>query len=182
MRKYVLLLLLCSCHEGLTQQLSDTSLLTRKAFTPKPSIALLLAVILPSSGQIYNREVWKLPVVLGTALTFSYYISYYHELYSNVRTAFRYETDNDPSTLNPFPNLAVSTLRHNLTRLRRNRDYFIILAGIAYVLQAAEAYVAAHLFGFDSNMSLSLRASPFLIQAESGPVAGASLRVSFLDR
>ena len=162
MKKYLLLLLLISCYGTFAQQSSDTLSPSVRTFLPNPNRALLFATLLPGSGQIYNKQPWKLPVVVGVAITIGYYIDYYHNLYSYVGTAYRYETDQDPSTLNPFPNLTATTLRYNLVRLRRDRDMFLILAGVAYLLQATEAYVAAHLLSFDNDMDLSIRGLPFL--------------------
>ena len=155
---------------------------TFSAFVPDPDRALLLAVVVPGVGQLYNRQAWKLPAVLGIFLTLGYYIDYRHKLYSYVETAIRYETDQNPNTISPFPNLTLSTLRSNAARLRRDRDLLLVLAGVVYVLQAAEAHVAAHLLDFDNDRSLSLRSLPFFGHTRRGPVVGLAVRVGFLEK
>ncbi len=56
---------------------------------------------------------------------------------------------------------------------RRNRDFSILLSGLAYALQALDAYVSAQLADFDVSEDLSLHVVP----TPTG--ANASLRWTF---
>ena len=56
---------------------------------------------------------------------------------------------------------------------RRNRDFMILISGLAYALQALDAYVSAHLASFDVSEDLSLHLAP----TPTGPAA--ALRWTF---
>ena len=51
---------------------------------------------------------------------------------------------------------------------RRNRDFLILMTGVAYALQAIDALVSAHLASFDVGEDLSLHLAP----TASGPALG----------
>ena len=120
-----------------------------------PDQALLIGLALPGSGQVYNGEAWKLPPILGTAITLAYLMHMEHKLYIYTKTAFEFISDDNEDTTNPFPTRSRESLEGNMNRYRRNRDFYIILSGVTYFLQAAEAYVGAHLLKFDINKRLT---------------------------
>ena len=60
--------------------------LNTKMFKPDPKKAVIYAIIFPGLGQVYNRKYWKLPIVYGGFLGFSYSIAWngrYYTDYSN---------------------------------------------------------------------------------------------------
>lgn len=138
-----------------------------------------MALVLPGTGQLYNRQSWKLPVVLGVFFGVGYYVDYRHKLYSYVETSLHYATDDDPETENSLKLQEAADLENRIQRLRRERDLSLIIVALTYALQAIEAHVSAHLMNFDSDTRLTLQTNPFYEPTPKGPVAGLSLQIGF---
>ena len=133
---------------------------TKTTTLPDPNKSLLLALALPGAGQVYNKQVWKLPIVLGTFLLTGYNAINQHNLYKNTRIAFLRATDPDPETINPFGDFSGDILGTATDRYRRNRDLMFILIGVFYALQAVEANTSAHLLAFDVSEDISMTIHP----------------------
>lgn len=147
-----------------------------KRFQPRK--ALLLAAVLPGSGQIYNRKYWKVPIVYGgffilTSFALSYnkaYHKYQDQLYGVLET---------PSIPSP-DGYSEAQLRTLVDNYRRQRDFFLILDGIFYILQMVDAHVDAHLKEFDLNPNLHVRIEPTSQPCVAlGQVPGLSLTFKF---
>ena len=148
--------------------------------TLNPARAFLLGLVVPGSGQVYNKQVWKLPVLLATFFLLGYNLNYQHQLYSYTAAALSYEQDMNPLTQNPW-HTNQSNLERRLQFFRRQRDLAILLLPAAYILQAAEAYVAAHLSTFDVSNDLTFKTVPFYKQVpDKGMVFGIALRIQFV--
>ncbi len=118
-----------------------------------PGTAMLLSAVIPGAGQFYNESYWKVPIVTGLAI---YFVS---EWLTNNR---RYiSARNDASTyLRANNGTSDVTYAYKLS-LREfyndQRDSFAWYYLILYVVNLADAYVDASLFGFDVGGSLALR-------------------------
>ena len=140
-----------------------------------PFKATVLALGLPSAGQIYNgmakegsffRKYWKVPVVwagLGTCVVF---IDYNTRNYKYFKNQYIAAADGDP--------LTIATESDNPLYLKDGMDYFGKLMDISYmslvgvyILQAIDANVDAHLFYYDISNDLSLRWHPSYFVAGS---------------
>ena len=53
-----------------------------------PHRATIMAMVLPGSGQIYNRQWWKLPILYGGIGATVYGLSWNMKYYKKYRTAF----------------------------------------------------------------------------------------------
>ena len=127
-----------------------------------PNRASLYAAVLPGMGQVYNKQSWKLPFVYGGFMLFGHYINDRHQLYTAFRNAYLAETDGDPNTVNPFGSRfgASSILQRNAEKMRRDRDYLMILGTLYYLLTIVDAHIAAHLSEFNVNDDLSFQVQP----------------------
>ena len=163
-RKLFICVCVCSCFLAWSQKPSRNI---------DPDQALLIGLALPGSGQVYNGESWKLPAVLGTAITLAYLVNMEHKLYIYTKTAFEFVSDENEDTVNPFPTRSRESLEGNMNRYRRNRDFYIILSGVAYFLQAAEAYVGAHLLRFNINKALTPSSKSLTFSSFNAPRYGA---------
>ena len=130
--------------------------------TRDPNKASLYAAIFPGLGQVYNKQYWKLPFVYGGLMLFGHYINDRHQLFSAFRNAYLAETDDDPSTVNPFAGRfgSTSSLERNAESLRRDRDYLMILGTLYYLLTIVDAHISAHLSEFNVNEDLSFEVRP----------------------
>ena len=177
MRNIQLFICVCSCCVAWAQ---------KPGRAINPDQALLIGLALPGSGQIYNGETWKLPVVIGTGLTLAYILHVEHKLYTYTRTAFEFISDENEDTINPFPTRSRESLEGSMNRHQRNRDFYIILSSVAYILQAAEAYVGAHLLRFNVDKNLiqqpeSLTFSTFSVpRYDAPPIYGLKVHIPLI--
>lgn len=157
-----------------TTQLPMT--LESKAFKPNPTKALIYSAIFPGLGQAYNRKYWKLPIVYGGFIGFSYAISWNGRYYTDYSNGYKDIMDDDPETDSwknflPYGQDPETVDKAWLTNVmkrrkdfyRRYRDLSIIGTVAMYALCMLDAYVDAQLFDFDISSDLSLRVEPAII-------------------
>ncbi len=133
----------------------DNAIIEKKAQT-----AAKLSLLLPGAGQFYNKSYWKIPVIYGVLGTTAFFIYKNNKEYKKWREYYIAKTDNDSTTIDPFPTLSAEILRSQRDYYRRNRDFAILIFSFAYILNSVEAYVDAHLKEFDVSDKLSLKISP----------------------
>ena len=127
-----------------------------------PEIAWKRSLLIPGWGQIYNRDYWKLPFVYGGYVGVGLVIQFNDRQYKDFRQAFIERNDDDPENDNAsFPE-TVSTegIKRARDNARQARDLSIIAVAGMHLLQTIEAYVDAHLRGFDVSEDLSLDLHP----------------------
>ncbi|MCR9251120.1 MAG: DUF5683 domain-containing protein [bacterium] len=148
--------------------------------TLDPDKAALMSAILPGLGQVYNKQYWKLPIIFGAGFTIGYYINYNHSYYQSLRNSLIAATDGNDATINRFENLSETTLESRQERFRRDRDFLIIIAAVAYLLNIADAHISAHLEEFAINEELSLSLRPSMQEMPTGANnVGLSLSLKF---
>lgn len=148
-----------------------------KVFKPNPTKAVIYSAIFPGLGQIYNRKYWKLPIVYGGFLGFSYAIAWNGRYYTDYSNGFKDIMDEDPATdswTNFLPygqdpetvdkEWLKTVLKRRKDFYRRYRDLSIIGTIAMYALSMVDAYVDAQLFDFDMSTDLSFRIEPTIIQ------------------
>ncbi len=155
---------------------SDAFFAPQSIFKPSPKKAVLYSAIFPGLGQVYNRKYWKLPIVYGGFIGFSYAITWNHGYYKLYFDAYRSIIDEDPNTNDwhdavPYgrdPNTIDKTwftgvLKDRKDYYRYYRDFSIIGAVALYGLAIVDAYVDAQLFDFDMSPDLSMRVTPTIM-------------------
>ncbi len=146
-----------------------------------PNKALLYSLLIPGGGQVYNEKVWKVPLIYGGILTSIYFFEFNNRRYKRFIDALDIVRDpNSPPELNPFPNLNQDGIIRNVNFWRRNRDAMFLVFGAIYALGVADAFVDAHLSGFDISDDLTLRFEPSVepIMANSSSM-GIALKIRF---
>lgn len=151
--------------------------LVMKEFKPNPTKAVIYAAIFPGLGQIYNRKYWKLPIVYGGFLGFTYAITWNGRYYTDYSNGFKDITDEDPATDSwknflPYGQDPETVDKEWLTTVmkrrkdfyRRYRDLSIIGTVAMYALSIVDAYVDAQLFDFNISPDLSMRVEPVIIR------------------
>jgi hypothetical protein len=146
-----------------------------------PKKATIMSAALPGLGQIYNKKVWKLPIIYAGIGTCIYFIDRNNTRFQRYKDALIAASDNDPNTVNDtgFSTFQLDQLQETY---RSWRDLsWIILAGV-YVLNIIDANVDAHLFYFDVDKDLSLELRPDVRSSwgnSAGVIPGLSLSLNF---
>ncbi len=125
-----------------------------------PRKALIYSSVIPGLGQIYNRQIIKVPIIYFSIGTSLYFGRQNQEKYLKYKKAYKKRTDNNPNSIDNFVNIySENNLLFLKNYYRNNRDISYILAVAAYFLNIIDANVSSHLFNFnvDDNFSLNLR-------------------------
>jgi hypothetical protein len=156
-----------------------------------PHKATIMAMVLPSSGQIYNEQYWKLPILYGGIAAVVYGITWNSKYYKRYNRAFidysLYLLDKAESPDLPYPedpswdkvykggdvegfsssmaDRFKTLLENKKISYKRNRDLLYLTMLGVYAIQIIDACVFAHFYDFeiDDNLSMDLRptVSPF---------------------
>lgn len=159
-----------------------------------PQRAALLSAILPGLGQVYNKKVWKVPLIYAGIGTIGYFIGWNNKNYKIYRTAYNDISDGDETT-NSFLDIEASkyydldnptqynNFKTGLSRqqdyLRRNRDLLIISMAAFYGLNIIDASVDAHFFDFDISEDLTFNWQPTMGTFNKQPLYGFNCTFNF---
>ncbi|MFI3306087.1 MAG: DUF5683 domain-containing protein [Rikenellaceae bacterium] len=130
--------------------------------------ATTLATIFPGAGQIYNRQYWKVPFVVGGFAALIYVIDWNNRGYQRFSKAYLLllDYDNNPESYPDGPldefsgRYSTSYMKSLRDSYRRNRDLSIIMTAGLYILQIIDAHVDAHFKDFDISDDLNLKIEP----------------------
>ena len=143
-----------------------------------PRKASLYAAILPGLGQIYNKDYWKLPLVYGGFVALGLTVNFWTDQYNTFRADLFALLDSGEG-LSPR-GLSEQQLRSLVDDSRRERDFYMIMTGVFYLLQIAEAHIAAHLKEFKLNPDLRVKIEPNFEQPQfENYRAGLSIKLRF---
>ena len=171
--------------------LQDT---TVNVFKPDPMKVLWMSAILPGSGQILNRQFFKVPIVYGGFLVFGYLVSWNSSLYQSYKIGYRDIIDNDPNTnghLDILPpgytidmvggeSRFTSVLKTRQDQTRRSRDLSIFGTIAYYGLTILDAYTSAQLYDFDISPDLSMSVQPTVMPNQLGSTPNTfGVQISF---
>jgi hypothetical protein len=162
--------------------------------------ATMLAVAFPGLGQIYNRKVWKIPVVYvgfgaliyaaqSNSKNYTLYMKAYQDFTDNILATDSYlkviSSSVVRSTYDPLfnPKYDVSTYSYYKEAMLRMVDYYkryrdLSYIGIAgwYLISILDANVDASLFNYDITPNLNITFLPMQMPLPGGYV-GAGLSV-----
>lgn len=152
------------------------------AFQPNPKKSALYSAVLPGSGQLYNREYWKVGLIYAGVGASVYFLVDNTNKYQKYRKAYVARIT-DLNVQDEYTGLwtpdQVQT-RANLQILqdtyKRYLDLTVLLSVVGYTLQVLDALAFAHLKNFDVSRDISLRMAP--VAAPNGG-AGIGLVMAF---
>ncbi|MBK6264732.1 hypothetical protein JKA74_06760 [Marivirga sp. S37H4] len=132
-----------------------------------PRLAAMYSAAIPGLGQFYNEKYWKIPIVYSLGVFAAFQIKSNHQNFMLFRNAYINIVDGNPTNdieLQRFYDRGLTTesIERRVERFKRDRDYWIILAGLFYVLNIVDATVDAHLREFNINPDLSIKVEPTL--------------------
>lgn len=154
---------------ALTQGAEETVEFQSMTGQNDPRKALLYSAIFPGSGQMYNKKYWKVPIVWGGLGLLVYAVDFYNQGYNQFRSEL-FGVLESGDTFSPS-GYNESQLRTLTDAYRRQRDFFVVLTGMFYLLQMVDAHVDAHLKEFEINPRLKISLRP---QIENSPLTGAT--------
>ncbi|AFM04347.1 hypothetical protein Fleli_1962 [Bernardetia litoralis DSM 6794] len=150
-----------------------------------PTRAALLSAALPGAGQYYNKKAWALKVPLVyVALGVPAYLSITnHANYRDFRENYLYMLDENPATQpdDSFVNRSADQVKRQRDSYRRDRDFYMIVTGLMYLLNIGEATTTAHFNNFDIDDDISFKFEPQMenIGINRTTVSGISLVMTF---
>lgn len=164
--------------------ISDTLSLTAKkpllnpaADLSIPKKALFRSLLIPGWGQIYNKRIWKVPVVYAALGGMTAVALFNRKNYLTFADYYRKAIDKVPHP--PYDNVNAQTLRDRRDYWRQNMELAWIGVGAVYLLQGLEAYVNAHLKTFDVTDDIGLRIQPIAPATLVGLSPGIGLKITF---
>ncbi|MCF8380909.1 MAG: hypothetical protein K9H49_15150 [Bacteroidales bacterium] len=122
-----------------------------------PQKAVLYSSILPGLGQIYNKKVWKVPIIYAGFGTFVYFIDRNQRYYIDLKSKLM-----DPDyELKYFQgDFTDDQLTNGKDTFKRWRDMSIIGTVGFYVLQILDATVDAYMYNWNVDEDISLKIGP----------------------
>lgn len=163
------LFLLCSANNVLVSQNLDiqdtiytpidTSTSPKTSlFSGRPGKAALYSLLLPGAGQVYNKKIWKVPLVYGALAGMGGIVLFNRKKYREFKQVYIDRVDGVEPVAYPYYDLeGIRTIRNGY---RKNLELSYIGFAFVWVLNAAEAFVDAHLQEFDMSEDISLQISP----------------------
>jgi hypothetical protein len=154
----------------------DTTLEVKKSgsiFKGKPGKSLLFSLVIPGTGQIYNKSYLRVPFVWGAVGGMGYVLYYTSKRYQIAKEAYIAKVDNlsypavDDKWGETFArqiNNAVvpADIRPLRDSANKYRQQAIVGFSLVWLAQGIDAFVDAHLKTFDVNNDLSIDFSPRL--------------------
>lgn len=140
--------------------LPDTVQTDRSNF-PSPKSVMFKSLMIPGWGQIENGQIWKVPIIYGMFTGVGWYTIYLNNQYKDYRAAFynTNQTEDNDFKFGPTPdrlqNINSSQLQSQRNSFRNQRDFMFVVMGLAYGLNALDAYIFAHMRSFDVSDDLS---------------------------
>ena len=129
---------------------------------PNPARAALYSALLPGLGQVYNGELFKVPIYWGCLLAST------HLLMNNNTNYKRFKRiHNEASMENNSSPISAETAKWYRDVYRRYRDYSIVATALFYVLQVLDANVFAYMHDFEVTDDISMDVLPAVIPPDN---------------
>lgn len=155
-----------------------------------PHRATIMAMVLPGSGQIYNGQWWKVPILYGGIAADIYGIAWNQKHFKQYRDAYvEWVSYTDALAQNPdtpYPENPAwdkipksfdvktdpyfqksdgqtwfkNTLNNRKNNFKRNRDLCYIIMAAIYAVNIIDATVYAHFYDFEIDDDLSFHIQP----------------------
>jgi len=175
----------------------------KRAFSPEPLKATMLAVAFPGLGQVYNRKYWKVPFVYAGFGGLAYSVGFNSSKYNEMMKAYQDFTDQipetasyielikgaEPSDYDPvlYPETynpsTRSWVEDNLLKAvdyyKKYRDLTYIGIAAWYLITVLDANVDASLANFDVTDNLDLEVSPLQLPVPGVFGPGLNIRLVF---
>ena len=129
---------------------------------PNPGRATLYSALLPGLGQIYNGELFKVPIYWGCILTSVHCLANNNTNYQRFK-----RIHNEASMENSSSPINAETAKWYRDVYRRYRDYSILATALFYFLQVIDANVFAYMHDFEVNDDISMNIEPAVLAPDN---------------
>ncbi|MBR5834947.1 MAG: hypothetical protein IKY66_02170 [Bacteroidales bacterium] len=129
---------------------------------PLPGRSTLYSALLPGLGQIYNGELFKVPIYWGGLLVSTHLLMNYDTNYKRFKRIHNEATSTDPEISSNVP-INAETAKWYRDVYRRYRDYSILATVLVYLLQVIDANVFAYMHDFEVTDDITMNVEPALI-------------------
>ena len=134
--------------------------------TPDPGKAALYSALLPGLGQIYNGELFKVPIYWGCLAGSVHFLMTNNTNYVRFKRIHNEATNPDPNISSQVP-IPAETAKWYRDVYRRYRDYSIVATVAFYLLQVIDANVFAYMHDFEVDDQISINFEPAVIAPNS---------------
>ena len=129
---------------------------------PNPGRATIYSALLPGLGQIYNGELFKVPIYWGCLMGSIYFLTTNHTNYVRFKRIHNEATNPDPNISGNVP-ISGETAKWYRDVYRRYRDYSIVATAAFYLLQVIDANVFAYMHDFEVDDDITMNIEPAVI-------------------
>ena len=133
---------------------------------PDPGRATIYSALLPGLGQIYNGELFKVPIYWGCLMGSAYFLTTNHINYVRFKRIHNEATNPDPAISGNVP-ISGETAKWYRDVYRRYRDYSIVATVAFYLLQIIDANVFAYMHDFEVDDNISMNIEPAVIAPDN---------------
>ena len=142
--------------------LLDGAICFKSETEPLPGRATIYSILLPGLGQIYNGELFKVPIYWGGLLVSTHLGLNNNNNYKRFKRIHNQATSPDPEVSSKVP-INGETAKWYRDVYRRYRDYSIVATVLVYLLQVIDANVFAYMHDFEVTDDISMNIEPALI-------------------
>ncbi|MBP8086264.1 MAG: hypothetical protein KAY48_03185 [Saprospiraceae bacterium] len=131
-------------------------------FSGRPGKSMLMSLVVPGAGQIYNKSYLRVPFVWGAVGGMGYLVHYNTQKYNCLRDAYKASIDMVPYEFPSHCNEFVGITNSSQLRILRDdaneaRQLSIVGFTLVWLANGIDAFVNAHLKEFDLDEDLSIR-------------------------
>ncbi len=147
---------------------------------PNSAKATVYSLLLPGLGQLYNGELWKVPIYWGLMAGTIHFWLDNDTQYRRWKWIHNQATSTDES-ITERPPWSGENAKYYRDLYRRYRDYSILFTAVAYLLQVIDANVFAYMQDFEVDDNISMRVEPAVLsnQYAAQPAVGMRFGIRF---
>lgn len=133
---------------------------------PHPGRATIYSVLFPGLGQIYNGELFKVPIYWGCLIGSVHFLITNNTNYVRFKRIHNEATNPDPAVSSGVP-ISGETAKWYRDVYRRYRDYSIVATAAFYLLQVIDANVFAYMHDFEVDDKITMNVEPAVIAPDN---------------
>ena len=131
-------------------------------YQPIPKKAGLYSAILPGLGQVYNHQVWKVPIIYAGLAVAVYFISDNLNNYNSFRKSYIGLLNNPNYTDANAKIYTVGQLQQLQSDYSKYLDESVLYTVVGFGMQILDAISSAHLKNFDISRDISFKVRPVI--------------------